>query len=92
MKINTNLNFKIMSKKFNVVVVEDLRNSLKESKNVEITNDMVVDFLNEYLDEEMAEESDVVKSDSMLDELFNFVNEGEECVVEESDVEVVEEF
>lgn len=64
-----------MSKKFNVVVVEDLKNSLRDVKNVETTNDVVVDFLNEYLDEEMTDDNDVVKSDSMLDELFDFVNE-----------------
>ena len=64
-----------MSKKFNFEVVEDLKNSLKESKNVETTNEMVVEFLNEYIDEDLVKEDDVVKSESMLDELFDYVTE-----------------
>jgi len=64
-----------MSKKYNVVLVEDLKNSLKESKNVETSDVMVVDFLNEYIDEDLVNDEDVVKSDSMVDDLFEFVTE-----------------
>jgi hypothetical protein len=64
-----------MSKKFNSVMVEDLRKTLKESKNIETTDLMVVDFLNEYIDEDLVDETDLIKSDSMLDELFDYVKE-----------------
>ena len=64
-----------MSKKFNSDVVEDLKNSLKENKNIETTNEIIVDFLNEYIDEELVDEEDVIKSDSMLDELYEYITE-----------------
>ena len=56
------------------VVVVDLQNSLKEVKGVEVSEVMVVDFLNDYIDESLAVEEDFrdIKSDSVLDELYEF--------------------
>lgn len=54
-------------------LVLDLQNSLKEVKGVEAPEGLVVDFLNEYVDEEFASDEDVVKSDSVLEDLSEYV-------------------
>ena len=70
---NNNLKNQIMSK-FNLVLVENLQNSLK-SNGVEVNEDVVVDFLNEYIDEDEVEDYDFVESDGLLTDLSNYVSE-----------------
>ena len=60
--------------KFNLVLVENLQNSLK-SNGVEVNEDVVVDFLNEYIDEDEVEDYDFVESDGLLTDLSNYVSE-----------------
>jgi hypothetical protein len=59
--------------KINVVVV-DLQNSLKEVKGVEVSEMMVVDFLNGYIDESLATVADFrdISSESVLNELYDY--------------------
>ena len=63
------------------VVLESL-----EERNVENTEDVVVDFLNEYIDSDLIEVEDVVVSESVLDELSDYV-ESFEDVIEDEDEE-----
>jgi len=56
------------------VLVENLQNSLK-SNGVEVNEDVVVDFLNEYIDEDEVEDYDFVESDGLLTDLSNYVSE-----------------
>ena len=63
------------------VVLESL-----EERNVETTEDVVVDFLNEYIDSDLIEVEDVVVSESVLDELSDYV-ESFEDVIEDEDEE-----
>ena len=60
--------------KFNLVLVENLQNSLKSS-GVEVSESIVVDFLNEYIDENEVEDGDFVESDGILAELTDYVSE-----------------
>ena len=60
--------------KFNLVLVENLQNSLKYS-GVEVSESVVVDFLNEYIDENEVEDDDFVESDGILTELTDYVSE-----------------
>ena len=60
--------------KFNLVLVENLQNSLKSS-GVEVSESVVVDFLNEYIDENEVEDDDFVESDGILTELSEYVTE-----------------
>ena len=69
---NNNLKNQIMSK-FNLVV-ENLQNSLK-SNGVEVSDSIVVDFLNEYIDENEVEDGDFIESDGILMELSDYVSE-----------------
>ena len=60
--------------KISGVVVVDLQNSLKDVKGVEVSEVMVVNFLNEYIDESLATDEDFrdVRSESVLNELYDF--------------------
>ena len=55
-------------------MVENLQNSLKSS-GVEVSESVVVDFLNEYIDENEVEDDDFVESDGILTELTDYVSE-----------------
>lgn len=63
------------------VVLESL-----EERNVETTEAVVVDFLNEYIDADLIEIEDVVVSESVLNELSEYV-ESFEDVIEDEDEE-----
>ena len=62
------------------VVLESL-----EERNVETTEDVVVDFLNEYIDSDLIEVEDVVVSESVLDELSEYVESFEDVIEDEDD-------
>ena len=63
------------------VVLESL-----EERNVETTEDVVTDFFDEYIDSDLIEVEDVVVSESVLDELSEYV-ESFEDVIEDEDEE-----
>ena len=62
------------------VVLESL-----EERNVETTEDVVVDFLAEYIDSDLIEVEDVVVSESVLDELSDYVESFEDVIEDEDD-------
>ena len=62
------------------VVLESL-----EERNVETTEDVVVDFLAEYIDSDLIEVEDVVVSESVLDELSEYVESFEDVIEDEDD-------
>ena len=62
------------------VVLESL-----EERNVETTEDVVVDFLAEYIDSDLIEVEDVVVSESVLDELSDYVESFEDVIEDEED-------
>ncbi len=67
----------------NEKLVAVLLESLEE-RNIEATEEMVEEFLDEYIDSELIEIEDVVVSESILDELSEYV-ESFDYVVDEND-------
>jgi hypothetical protein len=59
--------------KYNFNLVEDLKTSFREVNGSEVSEDLVVDFLNEYVYEELVSDGDVVKSDSVLEDFFDYI-------------------
>ncbi len=62
------------------VVLESL-----EERNVETTEDVVTDFFDEYIDSDLIEVEDVVVSESVLDELSEYVESFEDVIEDEDD-------
>ena len=63
-----------------VVVLESL-----EERNVETTEDVVVDFFADYIDSDLIEVEDVVVTESVLDELSDYVESFEDVIEDEDD-------
>ena len=70
-----------------VVLLESL-----EERNVSATEEMVEDFLNDYIDSGLIEVEDVVVSESILDELSEYVETFELVSREDDDEDCEFEF
>lgn len=58
---------------YNLVLVENLQKSIKDSNGVDVSVDIVTEFLSEYIDE--VEIGDVIDAKSLTSEFLDYVED-----------------
>ena len=58
---------------YNSNLIEDFKFTFKEVKGSDVSDEIVVDFLNEYIDEDLVEDEDLVKNDSIMNDFYDFM-------------------
>lgn len=58
---------------YNLVLVENLQKSIKDLNGVDVSENIVTEFLSEYIDE--VEIGDVIDAKSLISEFLDYVEE-----------------